>query len=176
MRHSEYTALFRSIAESHVDIQHSETNMHFARIVIGVNPMLKGVVMEEFLTAMRTKIKFPFMLCVSYDNKYLDKTSDNIWKMYPAAFAIIDKPKLNNFDDQERVLDKAEDIGEDVIGYLKNYFRDPSRRPKYSFDLNDVEMEKLANITKDDLWGVWVDVPFMKTANSNLLFKPEKFS
>jgi hypothetical protein len=78
MRHSEYTALFRTIAETHVDIQHSPTSMHFARIVIGVNPMLKGVIMEEFLTSMRTKIKFPFMLCVSYDNKYMDKISDSI--------------------------------------------------------------------------------------------------
>jgi hypothetical protein len=176
MRHSEYTALFRTIAETHVDIQHSPTSMHFARIVIGVNPMLKGVIMEEFLTSMRTKIKFPFMLCVSYDNKYMDKISDNIWKIYPAAFAILDKPKKDDFDDQERVLDETEEIGEEVIGYLKNYFRDVSRRPKYVFDIGEVEMEKLANITKDDLWGVWIDVPFMKTANENLKFKPEKFS
>jgi hypothetical protein len=73
-------------------------------------------------------------------------------------------------------LDETEEIGEEVIGYLKNYFRDVSRRPKYVFDIAEVEMEKLANITKDDLWGVWIDVPFMKTANENLKFKPEKFS
>jgi hypothetical protein len=174
MRHSEYTTLFRTIAEKHIDIQHSGESMHFARLILSADPFNK-LIIEEFLNSLKSSMQFPFMLSISYDADFENNGSDHTWKVYNASYILLDLPEKGNFQDQEEKIDKMEEVGEDILGYLKNEFNANKAIATYRLDLNTIHIEKVGDIC-GKYYGARVDLQFMKAGNQNLKFKPEKFS
>jgi hypothetical protein len=178
MNHSEYTTFFRTIAEKHVDIQHSEEESHFSRVIVSGGPF-RDVIIEEFLNQLRSEIHTPFMLLESYDADYEDNRADQLMKAYHGAFILLDKPENDDFNSIEAVISNMELIGEDIMGYIKNELRKPrpdsTNRENYFVNMNDWTSEKVGKIS-NLFYGVRFDFTFRKTANSNLVYKPEKFN
>lgn len=172
MKHSEYIALLRTAAELHVDIQHSNDDMHFARIILTKDPYLGGVAqIQEFMNSKGSKLKYPCLLAVSYDGEYKDNRSDSKKKMLDGAFIILNERRDGKNDEEEQAIDQTETIGEEILGYLHNQFEETST----VFDFNNVQSEKIAKVG-NNLSGTKFYFTIEVLANSLLEFNPAKFS
>jgi hypothetical protein len=174
MRISEYNAYFKSLAEKHVDIRHSDTECHFARITLVGWPS-REIELTEFIQKQQRKLKPPFMLLESADWYYGDNAGDNRNKLLQGAFIILDKAKGDDFDQQEQVYDKTEEIGEDLIGAACKYFRETDQVRKGAiFDLNDQNGTRVERCA-DGFYGNRFEFTIRLNANQALKYKSEKF-
>ncbi|MEH0154030.1 hypothetical protein V6R21_07760 [Limibacter armeniacum] len=173
MTHSEYVAFFRTIAQQHVDIRHSETEMHFVRTVVSAEPF-RQLHMEELLKSLSSKIRTPFMILETYDAQYLDNGADAIFKHTDAAFIIVDIAGKDDFDSEEQILDKTERIGEEVLGYIRHHYRDPANKKRGTFKLTQAASEKVGPF-RDKYFGTRFDLRFTPIVSKNLKYNPDKF-
>lgn len=171
MRHLTYTELFRTAARQHADLRHTDTEMHFGRLILTGWPLTK-LDIDEFLTAQKTKIRLPILLLESFDARYTDNGADNVRKLCQAAFIVLDKPATGEYDERDITLDKCESIGEDVLGYAINYYRTVLR---VKLDPATVSSEKVGPIG-DKLWGVRFNFTLPELANNPLAYRADKFS
>lgn len=174
MNHSEYVELGRNLATKHKAIRHIEGNedhFHFARIILSSDP-IAGDNIEEFIQSIRNKIKFPFLLWQAYDHTYRNDQADNIQKVYQGAFIILMNPEEDNFQQIEAAYDLSEEIGEDLLSYLKHDFA--SKISNRFIFMQDAAAEKLGPVIENFL-GMRFSFAFQKTANKNLLYNPEKW-
>lgn len=170
MRHLTYTDLFRTAARQHADLLHTDTEMHFGRLILTGWPMTK-LDIDEFLTAQKTKIRLPILLLESFDARYQGNDADNVRKLCQAAFIILDKPSSKEYDDRDTALDRCEGIGEDVLGYAIEHYR----RLRLKLDPSTISSEKVGPIG-DGLWGVRFNFSLPELANNPLAYRADKFS
>ncbi|AMJ65053.1 hypothetical protein [Hymenobacter sp. PAMC 26628] len=169
MRHLSYTDLFRQAARAHVALRHSDTEMHFGRLILTGWPLTK-LDIDEFLTATKSRIRLPILLLESYDARYQDNGADNIRKLCQAAFIVLDKPGSKDYDDRDATLDKCEEIGEDVLGYAIDYYR----KKRLKLDPSTVSSEKVGPIG-DGFWGTRFNFQLPEIANYPLAYQAAKF-
>ena len=106
---SDLVTYFRTLAEKHVEIRHSETSKHFYRFEL-----------DEVLSGMCSNIKYPALILEGYDFNYMENNSDNIRKKRSGAFILMGKVKdLKNFDEIHTLWDQYEEIGEDILIKMK---------------------------------------------------------
>lgn len=173
MRHLDYTTLFRTAAEKHVDLQHSATEMHFGRLVLSGWPITQ-LDIAELLNAQKTKIRLPILLLESYDASYVNNGADNTRKQCRGALIVLDKVAAQglDFDNRDQVLDRCEQIGEDVLSYAIEYYR----KQRLRLDASTIRSEKVGPITNDKLWGVRFDFQLPEVATNPLAYQAAKFS
>ncbi|MDJ1500456.1 hypothetical protein [Xanthocytophaga agilis] len=171
MRHAEYNQYFRDLATKHVDIKHSDTEMHFARIIRSADPFFK-LELSEFLTKLKSKLETPFMLLETYDARFEDNKSDNKWQLAMGAFMILDKVSKGDYNEVESKLDFTESVATDIIGRLYNDYK--LKRINWHVDLNDITLEKVGPVG-DSMYGTRVDFLLKTTANTSLKYDPSKF-
>ena len=171
MRNSEYTAYFREIARRHKALRHSPIEMHFARIIMSADPFPE-LQLNEFLTSLKSKIRLPFMLLISYEHDYQDNRSDNIQKQLHGAYIILDKPQKDSFDQQEAILDRTEEIGEQILAFIKDDL--DTKMVTSHLDLNGSGGEKITNVA-DGFLGTRFHFTFFKTANQSLTHNPSNW-
>lgn len=171
MRHLDYTTLFRTAAEKHVDLQHSATEMHFGRLVLSGFPITQ-LDLSELVEAQRSKIRLPILLLESYDARYVSNGADNTRKQAKGAFIVLGKVAAvgKDFDDRDLVLDRCEQIGEDVLSYAIEHYR----KLKLKLDPNTITSEKVGPINAE-LWGVRFDFQLPEVATSPLAYQAAKF-
>jgi len=171
MRHLDYTTLFRTAAEKHVDLRHSATEMHFGRLVLSGWPITQ-LDIGELLNAQKTKIRLPILLLESYDARYVTNGADNIRKQTKGALIVLDKVAATgkDYDDRDRVLDRCEQIGEDVLSYAIEHYR----KLKLKLDVNTISSEKVGPINAE-LWGVRFDFQLPEVATNPLAYQAAKF-
>lgn len=163
--HSEYTSLFRTIAERHKSILHTDSSMHFARIIVSANPF-RNYYINEFLEAEKASIKTPFMLLESYDSQIVDKGSDNFRENKMGALVMLTNASRDAFDDEETALDQTERLCLNVLSYLKRYTRKHSSI--YTFDFNQVHLEKVGPISDSKFFGTRMDFEYEQQATTDL--------
>ncbi|WP_151087392.1 BTB/POZ domain-containing protein [Hymenobacter baengnokdamensis] len=169
MKHLDYTDLFREAARRHVDLQHSDTEMHFGRLILTGWPLTKLDV-SEYLDAQKQKMRLPILLLESYDARYQDNGYDNVRKLATSAIIVLDKVGKDSFDKRDEVLDRCERIGEDVLGFAIEHYR----KQKLKLDPNTISSEKVGPIG-DFLWGVRFNFSLPSVANSPLAYQAAKF-
>lgn len=148
MKHSEYVEFFRDIARTHPDILHSETEMHFGRLVITRDPLMGSQhQINEFLHNNGSKLKYPCMLLVAFRGDYADNRSDNKRKRLDGSFILLDKVREGDHDGEEAVYDRMESLGEEIATICIDHFED---HPEEGiFDINVMENEKIAKVAND---------------------------
>ena len=170
MRHSQYTAYFRSLATNLKSISHSPEEMHFARVIRTQDPFAR-LDLEEFLQAARNKMKFPFLLLETYDSSLMDRISDNKWELFEGGVILLEKATKGNFDSIEAALDKTEMIlKEELLPCLYHDYK--QKRVEWHLDLNDVSFEKVGPVG-DYLVGTRLNFILKVTANRYLKFNPD---
>jgi hypothetical protein len=107
---SDLVSYLKSIAEKHIEIQHSAAAKHFYRFEL-----------DEVLTGMCSNIKYPAIILEAYDFSYKESGSDNIRKKRSGAFIILGKVKdLKDFDAIHTLWDQCEEIGNDILIKMKD--------------------------------------------------------
>jgi len=171
MRHLDYTTLFRTAAEQHVDLRHTATEMHFGRLILTGWPLTK-LDIDELLTSQKQKIRLPILLLESYDARYTNGSgADNVRKVPTGAIIVLDKVGVADYDVRDEVLDRCERIGEEVLGYAIEQYRKQNNK----LDTGTISSEKVGPIGPDKLWGVRFDFQLPELANKPLAYQAAKF-
>lgn len=170
MRHLTYTALFREAARQHAALRHTDAEMHFGRLILTGWPLTK-LDIDEFLTAQKSKMRLPILLLESFDARYQSNDADNVRKLCQAAFIVLDKPDSKEYDARDIALDRCEEIGEDVLGYVLEHYR----KLRLKLDPSTISSEKVGPIG-DGLWGVRFNFTMPELANNPLAYRADKFS
>jgi hypothetical protein len=106
---SDLVEYFEKLASEHIEIRHTEKDKHFYRFEL-----------DEVVTGMCSKIKYPAFILEGYDFSYSESNSDNIRKKRSGAFWLIDEVKdLKDFDKIHEVWDHMETIGNDILIRMK---------------------------------------------------------
>jgi hypothetical protein len=106
---SDLVGYFETIASEHTDIRHTDKDKHFYRFEL-----------DEVITGMCSRIKYPALILEGYDFTYSESNSDNIRKKRSGAFWLIDEVKdLKDFDKIHDVWDRMEAIGNDILIRMK---------------------------------------------------------
>lgn len=175
MTHTEYTEFFRDIARRHVEIQHSATKEHFARLILSNDPFLPTTSqLDDFLESVKNKLHGPAMLLATYEAQYVDNRSDNVEKMLAGRLIIIDTvaPK-NDFDQEEEVLSRTERIGEECLGFAEYMFSEDPGLGFFEWDA--VGSEKIAKLTSRNFFGTGFNFAIKVSAQTSIDFKAEQF-
>lgn len=177
MRNTEYNQLFREQARRHVDIQHTAKECRFLRMTLSTDPVARILDLREFYDSLKSKLKLKpgkfAMLLQSYEADYGDNGGDHRTKHFIGAIIILGKVKPGDYDEQETVQDKTEEIGEDIMGYVLHLFN-TSFMPHRVMTANDLQSAKVGPVG-DNFYGTRFDFTFSEPAGQALYYKPEKF-
>lgn len=150
--HATYTDFFRTMAENHVEILHTESECHFVRMNLSAHPVLAREDIKEFLRSVKNRLHFPALLLNTYQAKADAQDSyDGKRKVIQGEFFILDRIRKDDWDQQDQVFDATEAIGTDICAFLGEYYED-SPQEGY-FEWNDTMMEKISNLEVDSLAG-----------------------
>ncbi|MDX5510636.1 MAG: hypothetical protein LPK01_00320 [Hymenobacteraceae bacterium] len=176
MRNKEYNALFRDMARRHIDIQHTEKECRFLRMTLSSDPVARMLDLREFYDALAGKLKLNgkcAMVLQSYEADYNDNEGDHYTKEFIGGMIILGKVKQGDYDQQEEVQDKTEEIGEDILGMVLEQFG-ASYSPHRHMTASDISSQKVGPVG-DNFYGTRFDFSFSEPAGQALIAKPEKF-
>lgn len=182
MKHKEYIALFREVATRHVDINHTADEMHFARMVLSRDAYLNSQMqISEFVESIRSKLHAPCMLIASYEAEYRDNRSDSMEKALFGRMIILDEIRKNDFEGEELVLEKTEQIGEECLAYvaavLQNEVEDLEGEYYSGYlEWNGASSEKLTSISARNFAGTGFNFYIVFGAEADTSFNPLKFN
>jgi len=176
MRHSQYTAFFRQLAEQHADILHSSQDCRFLRVVLSSDPLQRIMDAREFYDGMRDKLSPGYcMILQSYEVDYADSMGDQKTRECHGAFIILHKVEAGDFDGLEQVLDKTEEIGEDIMGATVHLINQDFTLPKKFMTFNGISNERVGPVG-ENYHGTKFSFFFTQGANPSLRFKQDKFT
>jgi hypothetical protein len=149
--HKSYTETFRQLAMRHKLIRHSDTSMHFARITLSKAPVFGRDELREFIQSKKNVLEYPALLLISYDADYSSHHKDSLTKSVNGEFIILEAVEKDNFEQLDDVLDKTEEIGEQLLATLRDHYDDTPEEGLFQ----DGEMmnEKIAGLGSENLAG-----------------------
>lgn len=156
---------FENIATAHNEVK------AFSEIIMSGEPF-PTVELNLFLSKIKN-IKTPFLLYEHYAANYNDNKGDTWTKQPDLAFFILDKKKNNTSDHVSTVLETTEEIGEDIMGYIKHYFESDEMIAKSYLSLSDFSIEPSVF---NDFIGVRVDFSFNYSVRDRLQYDESKFT
>ncbi len=135
-------AYFEQLATDHVQIQHSPTSKHFARLEL-----------DEVVTGIQSRIKFPLLVLEGYSFSLRDPKSDNVMKQRSGAFMLLTHVKdKGDYNLIHETWDFLEEIGDDIIARMKQDKRNPAS-PIRNFNFDSVE-GSLISFDANMLYGI----------------------
>jgi hypothetical protein len=175
MTHTEYTTLFRSLASRHLDVQHKEHEVHFARIVLTSDPMFPmSAQVDEFLNGLGHKLNSPMVLLSAYDSDYRDQTGDNLQAYLHGRLIILEDLKQRDYTSEEQIYQRTEEIGMDILSEAYNKLSDNPRLGMFDWDM--AGSEKMRISTRRNLAGTGFSFSILNTyinTNRSSKFLPE---
>ncbi|QNF34368.1 hypothetical protein HUW51_17165 [Adhaeribacter swui] len=175
MRIKEYTTLFRELASRHVDIRHTDKECRFMRATLSADGLGRHLDLKELYDSLRTKLKSGYFLVLqSYEIDFEDNVSDNLKKIFHGAIIVLGKAKTGDYDGQEEVLDRTEEIGEDIMGAVLHRWQTDFTPPIKVISARDITSEKVGPVG-DNFFGTRFNFSFSEAANGALKHKPSKF-
>jgi hypothetical protein len=133
---SELIAYFENIARTHVEIQHTDSEMHFFRFEL--DEVLNGI--------QRSDVAYPMLALEGYGYEYTDNKSDNIIKNRSGAFMLLDHcADISDYQKVHEIWDKLEAIGDDILIKMKFDKRNPLTPVIRGFEYSSVESKLIAN-------------------------------
>ena len=101
---AEFVDYFEQLATEHTDIRHTATEKHFYRIDL-----------DEILTGLKTKIRYPALILEGYDFIFKYQNSDNVHKEVSCAFDVIDFIKdYGDYDLIHETWHRMEEIADEI--------------------------------------------------------------
>lgn len=171
--HSSYVAAFRNLAMKHRQIGHlreGKEDNHFVRVNLSAHPLLAKEDIQEFFRKINNQLKFPALVLNTYTAGYSgEENYDSKRKQIRGEFFILDKVKKDDFDDQERVLDKTEAIGEEILAWLSEHYENFPQQGLIKW--NEGQTESISNLNMGTVAGTkfyfTIDVPHQAKLNYN---------
>lgn len=173
--HSTYIEAWKALAIAHVDIAHTESENHFARINLVQNPYIGAVgQLSEFLNGIGGRLKSPIMLLSTYQGGYKNQPpADALRKIFDGSIVILKKVKSNNADDEEQVHDFTEQICEDLISWWRDYFEE--NPDQGVIDWGMVDTEKVSGVA-GEYSGTIMKFGFHVPYETEMRIKETKFN
>jgi len=174
--HSTYLAFFQEIAQKHVDIAHSSEKKAFVRVSLNRDPLLTSKhQINEFLVNEKVNLKPPFMILASYHARFSNSPPGDPKKTFMGTYAILDQPdRKDDFDSENAIIDKCEVIGEQILGYLLNYYLE---NPQYGEMVSyPFESEALSGLGHNNYAGRLFHFEINWHEYNILMYNPEKFN
>lgn len=176
MRHSEYTSFFRQLAMEHIDIKHSADECRFLRLILSSDPLQRIMDAREFYDSLRDRLHPGYaMILISYDADYTDNNGDQKEKEYNGSFIILNSVPMGDYDALEAVLDKTEEIGEDIMGATLDRINKDFTLPKKHMKVNGISNERIGPVG-EVYHGTRFNFLFTQGANPALHYKKDKFT
>lgn len=139
---SEIVDYFKSLAQKHIEIKHTEQEKHFFRYEL-----------DEVLAGKPAGMNYPALILEGYGFKFKDDKSDNLAKQRTGAFILaknISDPGDHNYIHQ--VWEELEEIADDILSKMRKDKRNPDS-PIRHFNLESAEGTLIAN-EFGDLYGL----------------------
>lgn len=174
-----YADFFRDMAKFHKKIRHTEDKPRFARMNLSSHPVLAREDIREFLRGMKNKLHFPALLLNTYTGKADASDSHDAKRLHiQGEFFILDRYHRDDFDMQEQVFTDTEQIGQDIVNFLGEYYEENEQDG--FFQWNEAMTEKISNLEVDNLAGTkfyfTIDIPNQVKFNLDTdAFDPELF-
>ena len=150
--HTTYTAFFLLMATHHKLIHHTPEEVHFVRMNLSAHPVLASEDIKEFIKSLKNKLHFPALLLNAYQAKAdAGDSHDAKRKVIQGEFFILERVRKEDWDQQDEVFDRTEQIGTDILAFLGAYYEDTPEDGW--FEWNDSMMEKISNLGVDSLAG-----------------------
>ncbi|WP_201980339.1 hypothetical protein [Hymenobacter rubidus] len=177
MRHLEYTTLFRTLAERHLQVQHRPDQVRFVRLILSSDPLQKVMDFEEFYGGLKHKIDLrdgsACLVLENYQADYSDNDGDFTGKEHHGAFLILRPVKAGDYDQRDAVIDACEAIGEDIMAAAIAQLRARERPVRIS--PGDVLAEAVGPVGSH-FYGARFNFSFRSPATPELCYDPTKFS
>lgn len=171
-----YYEFFEAIAINHIDIQHNadraENEVRFGEIYISSDPFDK-IDLSSFMDDKRSKIQYPLLLMVGSDWDATGKGSQTN-ALVNASFIVLDKgdkTKENKADIRRSAYVKTEAIAEDIVAYIKEYFK--LNVVLGTLFIDSIKSSKIGPLP-EGTYGTKVDFNYLNR-NSNFCFNQDKF-
>jgi len=129
---------------------------------------------NELNGQFRNGVQTPALLLESHSaDLSTNSNNTNTTNNRAISFILLDfTGKADNYDNQELVLDKLENIGLDIISYLKHLSNDRKSWLFGKFDPSSVKMEKVGPLF-DNMYG-W-NILYTIKNHEPLCFEPDKW-
>lgn len=161
MNVSELGNYFKSLAEKHVDIRHSQTNKHFFED------------MDDAIQSLRTKGKTPAVILGPPMFAPFDDNHDNEQELNTVVLLILDKVSNNSAaNDKYAAYDKCKSIAVDFISKL-DYDASNDVLQVMAFDKEQCSIELVGPIL-DNYYGVELIAEF--NADTDYEYNPDKWT
>lgn len=171
-----YTALFRGLAERHVDVRATAQNGRFLRILISADPVQKQLDLSEFYGALRTRLKVgagqAFVVLENYQVDYEDNDGDYYARRFQGAFLVLQKVVLSDYDARDAAIGACETIAEDLLAGAIKELRATYRA---RISVRDAFAEHVGPVG-DGHVGVRLNLAWSEPATEELTFNPLKFT
>jgi hypothetical protein len=133
---ADLVAYFQLLATNHADIGHTPEEKHFFRFEL-----------EEFMTGMSAKIRYPALILEGYDFVFIDNNSDNVHKSLNCGFMLIDKiSDKGDYDAIHNLWDRLEEIGDEIIVRILHDKRQNNIDVLSYFTISDVSGSPLVDM------------------------------
>jgi hypothetical protein len=171
-----YYEYFEEIAKNHVDLLHNpdrtEKEVSFSEIFISSDPYDK-IDISSFLHDKRTALRYPALICVGHD---WDATGNGsaVNAQINAMFIVLAKAdkSLSVVADQRRAAYvKAEQIVDDILGYIKADFK--ANPTLGTLMIESIKSEKIGPLP-DQVYGVKATFSYINRYR-NFCFNQDKF-
>ncbi len=129
-----YVQYFKTIAETHKDIGHTDQEKHFYRLNI-----------SEVQNTLRSIVPGKVFMLESYEGQLIDQRSDNVRDEQLCAFMILGHVPPGDFDQENIILGECKRIGFEVISKLYKDKKDNVAELR-GFDIGSVHYMKVGPI------------------------------
>lgn len=169
MKFSEYINYFKTVAINNKVLAHDPVTHHtFYEIDI-----------EDILNSMKLKNKYMSLLIESPEPRPADEKADNIRKLMPGAFVILQECKLNDIANRELILDNTQEVAEDIVSKLLNDTKKSKQntliQPRIVVDINSVKFQKVGPLLTHH-FGWRVEFTFNSTFKLGLQLDVSKWN
>lgn len=126
----DFISYFEDLAMRHQEIPHLD----------GVKQAFAAFDPWQFEELSSYNLAFPAVLVAHEEGNVIDKKADNLIDNIDASFIIADQVTMNDFDEQNQVLNKCKTIGKDFIRRIRE---DKADGKVQGFLLDDLEYMKV---------------------------------
>jgi hypothetical protein len=135
---------FDALCRQHVEIRHSDTDKHFARLDV-----------EEIITGIKTTLRYPYVALDKLEHDF-STPGGPITKRRQVAFTVVDEYRVEgDYDVINDTYSKCESIADDFLNRIAADARTiPS--PFRNFDWNRIQVAEIPKDTVNRTVGVFV--------------------
>jgi hypothetical protein len=172
-----YTDLLKDLATRHVEIQHTEKNQRFLKLIVAADPIQKIANLSTFY--QKGKATLPgndfFVVQLSYDTLHQDTGADEVKAHRRGGFMVMHKAR-DTQESRDQVLSDTERIGYELMAAVCEFFRGMAgRRAGRTLDRSSIAVEAVGPLG-DYFCGTRFEFDFTESATQSLTYDATRFA